>query len=130
MEKQTDADIVFVQECHWGLGKELETSWSTGTWHVIATVDPNNPFAGTAVFISERLVRSDSIRYQAVVAGRILHVRCDMSLCGLDLISVYQWAWNGAADKQAEGKRHKLWTALGRLTDGLPKKSTANWWRF
>ena len=41
LTQQDDFDVVYVQETHWGLGKEKENSWTTANWRVVASADPH-----------------------------------------------------------------------------------------
>ena len=42
LTQQDDFDAVYVQETHWGLGKEKENSWTTANWHVVACKTSQN----------------------------------------------------------------------------------------
>ena len=73
--------------------------------------------AGVLFFISTKLVRSDEIRSVALHAGRALHVRLMLNP-PLDLLNVYQYAWN--PNKQgAEQGQHKM--------DALLKQRMSIW---
>ena len=85
----SDADIIGVQEIHFGLGKESK-EWTTGKWHVITSVSKR--FAGVAFFIRSSKWSLEQIRFREVMQGRVLHIRLQQDQHSLDLVNVYQFA--------------------------------------
>ena len=82
----SNADIVAVQEIHFGLGRESR-EFTTGKWHVITSVSKR--FAGVAFFIRATRWSQEQIRYKEVVQGRVLHIRIQQSQHALDLVAVH-----------------------------------------
>ena len=91
LQTQQLADVVILQEIHWGLGKE-HSRFQIGSWNVATCVDSNNRFSGVAICISTKLSEADDLRFASVVPGRLMHVRCQRSDFCIDIVGVYQWA--------------------------------------
>ena len=75
------ADIVLVQELHWGCGQD-EGTWMIGSWKAVVSADPSNRYCGMCVFISPKL--QADISHCVWIRGRLLHVRCETSKVTLD----------------------------------------------
>ena len=119
-------DIIFLQETHYGLGRTF-TEYKVPGWSVISSPDPQHRWAGVAIYISNRVAGSSDIRFQELVPGRLLHARIPIGngkqLTHIDLINVYQWAWDNDAAKQRLAKRQAVWQRLGRLLNSLPRRN-------
>ena len=78
LQEQTHAQVVVLQEIHWGLGKE-DTSFQIGSWHIMTCVDANNRFAGVAVCVSSKLASVSDLRFATIVPGdSCMYDGCDM----------------------------------------------------
>ncbi|CAE7835719.1 Pol [Symbiodinium sp. CCMP2592] len=117
-EHKATYDILFFQEVHYGLGKAL-TEYTVPNWHIISSPDPHHRWSGVTVCVSSKLVSRDDIQYQEVVPGRILHVRlpigCKRQSTSLEIVSVYQWAWDADPAQKRAQKRHLIWSKLNQL---------------
>ena len=122
LQTQQLADVVILQEIHWGLGKE-HSCFRIGSWNVVTCVDSNSRFSGVAICISTKLSEADGLRFASVVPGRLMHVRCQRSDFCIDIVGVYRWAWNTQHVSLTEQRRHRIWTSAGRLLSQLPRRN-------
>ena len=60
LERQVEADIILVQELHWGCGKD-EGTWMIGSWKAIVSADPGNRYCGVGIFLSALPARSPEL---------------------------------------------------------------------
>ena len=122
LQKQQDAEIIFVQEIHWGLGK-TESSWRIGSWHAFVSPDPRHRYAGVAIFVSSKVAEANQVAYHSIIPGRILHVRCVKPRVTLDLIAGYQHVWQAGKKDVVTKQRHTFWNKLGKLLHDLPVRN-------
>ena len=119
-------DVVFLQETHHELDRAF-TEYKVPGWTVISSPDPSHRWAGVALYISERLASHLDVRFQELIPGRLLHARipvgCHKQNLHLDLINIYQWAWDTDASKQRSAKRQEVWQRLNRLLTTLPARN-------
>ena len=119
----SDADIIGVQEIHFGLGKESK-EWSTGKWHVITSVSKR--FAGVAFFVRSSKWSLEQIRFREVMQGRVLHMRLQQDQRSLDLVNVYQFARPSSGSHETAkmmAPRAELWKSLHGLLGTLPRRN-------
>ena len=126
LQNQTHAMVVVLQEIHWGLGKE-DTCFQIGSWSVMTCVDPNQRLSGVAVCVSSKLVPFSELRFATIVPGRLMHVRCLRHDFNVDIVGMYQWAWNTQHVSLTEQRRHRVWTSAGRLLSQLPRRNILLW---
>ena len=119
-------DVIMLQETHYGLGKQF-SEWVIPGYTFVNSPDPQSRYAGVAVLIATRVAKSSQVRHQVHVAGRLLHVRVPTGsgkqAAHLDLICVYQWAWDADPAKQRAVKRQALWQRLDSLLRSLPQRN-------
>ena len=60
LHQQYIADVVGLQETHWGLGR-ADGQWTTGSWHFACSADPTARYSGVCVCISNRFADSWAI---------------------------------------------------------------------
>ena len=56
--RQREADIVLVQELHWGCG-QTEGTWLIGKWQAVVSADPANRFCGVGICSRGGLLQLD-----------------------------------------------------------------------
>ena len=122
LQTQREADIIFLQEIHWCLGR-TEATWSLKGWSVIAAPDERNRYSGVAVLVSHRVATPDCISCCTWVQGRVLQVRCENRDACLDLFCIYQWVRIEGYAQQRDAQRTQVWTALSRALAGLPARN-------
>ncbi|CAE7394286.1 unnamed protein product [Symbiodinium sp. KB8] len=120
-------DILMLQETHHGLGKQF-SEWVIPGYTFVSSPDPQSRYAGVAMLIATRVAKSAQVRHQVHVAGRLLHVRVPIGsgkqAAHLDLVCVYQWAWDADPEKQRAAKRQALWQRLDALLRSLPQRNS------
>ena len=85
---------------------------------------------GLAVFLSSHLCDSGSILHSALLPGRLLHVRLQLTQCTVDVVNVYQKVNNtslavelgAASHATAKQVRREVWNALSQLLRTLPSR--------
>ena len=102
--RQKQADVIFIQELHWGCGRS-ENSWTIDGWRAIVSADPQQRCSGVGTFISPRVVAHAEITRAVCIPGRLLHVRCKREKITLALVALYQWVWQSNKAAEIEAKR-------------------------
>ena len=119
---QTQADIVVIQETHWGMGKAPNT-WTTANWHFISVPSPTERYAGVCICVSGRLAAAGDLEYQVYVPGRLVHVRLHGLKLSADIVGVYQWVLHSRSMDGNAANRSRLWSLLGKLLAALPRRN-------
>ena len=122
LKRQQCADIVLLQEVHYGPGRGV-TNWTRDGWHFIASASPDTRYAGVCICVSAKLVKQEALDYQTWVAGRTLHVRVYGNAFPIDVVSVYQWVEKTGTVDSTVQKRSQLWEKLSRLLESLPRRN-------
>ena len=122
LSTQPDLDILFLQELHWGLGRE-ESTWVIPGWLFVAAPDPASRYSGVGMVISTRIASPQSVTFCTWAAGRILQVRCQSERVTLDLFSVYQWVRRGSSDVEQSSRRSDFWHQLSRALGNVPRRN-------
>ena len=122
LNKQRDLDIIFVQELHWGCGS-TDNRWRIGSWTALVSPDPGSRYASVGIFVHERVASDDSIGYNPIIPGRLLHVRCEGPRTDVDLLVGYQWIWQARNKDDIQRRRCQFWTKFGSLLHTLPARN-------
>ena len=108
---QQDLHVVILVEtkCTWS------NEWSSPHWHIIHS---GCQYGGIMVLVSKKLASPDQLSLQAIVPGRLLHIRLHWLASVLDVIAVYQHAWNPENGREANLQRRRhIWNQLDKLLD-------------
>ena len=120
--------ILCVQESKWSTDSE----YATDRWYVVHS-STGKAMGGVLFFVCRSLVDSSQMKHAALVPGRLLHLRLDITP-PLDLLGVYQHAWSNApklasTDHQRElasqkllQDRHTVWTHIGSWVHSVPTR--------
>ena len=122
LRTQPELDILFLQEIHFGLGRE-EATWAIPGWLFIVAPDSSSRYSGVGMVISTRIASPQTVSFCTWAPGRILQVRCQGSRVNLDLFSVYQWVRKDSSDEVQSGKRSDLWHQLSRAIGNVPRRN-------
>ncbi|CAE7797071.1 unnamed protein product [Symbiodinium sp. CCMP2592] len=122
LDTRCQADLVLVQETHWGLGKE-ERRWLLPNWLVISSPNAGNRYSGVAVFARRSVFEDNQMSHVIWIPGRLLHVRYDSPRAKLDIVVGYQTVRQKASDVKTQQRRHAFWTKLGLLLQGIPARN-------
>ncbi|CAE7206611.1 unnamed protein product [Symbiodinium sp. CCMP2592] len=80
--------------------------------------------AGVMIMLKRSVFDSGTIRYNHVVAGRVLHVRAQSKHGWVDIVGTYMHAWGSReSDTEIVKKRSKVWTALRTTLGQIPRGS-------
>ena len=114
-------DVAILSETHWTYTAE----WQTPHWNIIHSgKDPtqSDKASGIMILIANKVCRSDSIVWQEIEAGRLVHCRLHLSPRPIDLIGIYQYPWNTSVKQKT--CRKTLWSAFRQLLQDLPNRNT------
>ena len=120
--KQQCADIVLLQEVHWGLGRG-ETQWTKDGWHYVVSASSDTRYAGVCICVSAKLARPSDIDYQVWHPGRLLHVRVHGRSIPIDIVCAYQWVQQYHAGHSSTRYRSQFWDKLDRMLGTLPRRN-------
>ena len=124
------ADIVVVQELHFGCGHE-DAQWCMDSgWQAYTTADAGNRCAGVGIFLAPWLTKDASISPCTWSPGRLLHVRCETARLTLDVIGSYQQVHHAKRGPTTENFRLKHWNQLSKLVHGLPARGISSCWEW
>ena len=117
INKQVHA--LFLQETHWGTAMLQE--WSQNGLHFVQSAHPKCKQGGVMIILQEACFPKQCVRWQEILPGRILHVRCHVAV-PTDLICVYQKTQSFLASQQDEAfkQRSTVWRALKQLLVSIP----------
>ncbi|CAE7840736.1 Pol [Symbiodinium sp. CCMP2592] len=98
-------------------------------WHAIHSAGRGHD--GILCLVREDLISSDHIRYHVVEPGRLLHVRILFTV-PLDVLCIYQWAWNpGKAELNGKNRqeemlrqRRHIWHRIAKWIESIPQRCT------
>ncbi|CAE7790745.1 unnamed protein product [Symbiodinium sp. CCMP2592] len=80
--------------------------------------------AGVMIMLKRSVFDSGTIRYNHVVAGRVLHVRAQSKHGWVDIVGTYMHAGGSReSDTEIVKKRSKVWTALRTTLGQIPRGS-------
>ena len=122
LDNRCTADIVMIQETHWGLGREKKR-WLLPGWIVISSPDADARCSCVAVFMRRRLFADQQVSHVTWISVRLLHVRHSAAKLHLDIIVGYQWVWQDKHAERTAKLRHHFWHQLSLLLQGLPTRN-------
>ena len=117
--RRDKVDIAFIQETKW----KFESTWENADYLYVHTngTGPLDRVGGLLTVISTKLAKASDLQYQALHAGRLLHVRFPCGSFHADLLNCYQYAVG--QDEQVYDRRHKWFIKLHKCLSGLPKRN-------
>ena len=122
LQNDCQADLVLLQETHWGLGRE-DQEWTLPQWSVITSADPRNRFAGVAVFLRKSRFPAHGLSHCTWIPGRLLQVRYSDNYITVDVVVGYQWVWQERDKDKIAKQREHFWTQLSKLCQGIPARN-------
>ena len=122
LHNECKADLVLLQETHWGFGRE-DQEWSLPQWSVITSADPRNRFAGVAVFLRKSRFPAQGLSHCTWIPGRLLQVRYRDDHITVDVVVGYQWVWQERDKDKIAKQRDQFWTQLSKLCQGVPARN-------
>ena len=111
--------IVLLQETRW----QFSSEWVSEDWHITHGGHTKQKGSGVMTLISKDLCSAADIRVSEVASGRILHTRIPGAggLNHLDVINVYQHAWDQRADaSELKRKRTRILEMLDSCIQQVP----------
>ena len=114
--------FVLLQETRW----QWSSEWSNPEWHFLHSGHSKQKGAGVLTMISTAIASPEGIRSREVLHGRVQHTRVNVrgSLGSIDLVNVYQHAWDTRADAQELiVLRTKVLTAVENTVRAAPQRN-------
>ena len=119
LSRHKSIKIVLLQETRW----QFSSEWESEDWHIIHGGHSKQKGSGVMTLISKDLCSAADIRVSEVASGRILHTRIPGAggLNHLDIINVYQHAWDQRADaSELKRKRARILEMLDSCIQQVP----------
>ena len=111
--------VVFLQETRW----KFTSEWENDKWYLVHSGHTKQKGAGILTLISKELCAPADVRVRVLASGRAFHVRVPLAKRGtsLDLLNVYQHAWDQRADMaQLTVKRAYVLAQVDACVQQLP----------
>ncbi|CAE7333723.1 unnamed protein product [Symbiodinium microadriaticum] len=121
LDNACTADLVLLQETHWGFGRE-DQEWTLTHWSVITSADPRNRFAGVAILLRKSRFPAQGLSHCTWIPGRLLQVRYRDDYITVDAVVGYQWVWQERDKDKIAKQREHFWTQLSKLCQGIPAR--------
>ena len=116
LKGQAGIRVVVIVETHW----KHNSDWETDDWLCVHSGSSQESHAGVLIMVAKALTTRRMLRFQTIQQGRVLHVRFPLGpeadAVSLDVVGVYQFAWNTRKPRQALlQQRKEIWDALSGL---------------
>ena len=121
LDARCEADLVLIQETHWGLGRE-ESRWTLKNWLVISSPDAAARFSGVAVFMRRSRFSDHQVSHVVWIPGRLIIACPGTPQVNLDVVAGYQWVAREKSVERIQRLRHRFWTQLSLLLQRLPTR--------
>ncbi|CAE7608842.1 unnamed protein product, partial [Symbiodinium sp. CCMP2456] len=115
-------DVIALQEIHHGLGKQ-SSQWHSAGWRFVTSIDGHTRFQGLATLVRRDLVQGAELHQQELAVGRLLHVRISRDEYNIDVLNIYQHAYQQDSSGNNLSKRHQLWDKLNTTVQGLARRN-------
>ena len=123
LQRNPRIKIMILVETHHSYSNE----WVDGDWTFVHSPAASPKQGGILLGIRTDFCSRDTMRWQELVPGRLLHLRCfARDLQHLDVVAVYQHALPFGADKLAAAlaKRKTVWGRIDKLLGSFPVRSS------
>ena len=123
LQRNPRIKIMILVETHHSYSNE----WVDGDWTFVHSPATSPKQGGILLGIRQDFCSRDTMRWQELVPGRLLHLRCfARDLQHLDVVAVYQHALPFGSDKLdvALAKRKTLWGRIDKLLRSFPVRSS------
>ena len=114
--------IAVLQETHHTYTNE----WRDGEWTILHSPTAKPKQGGIMILIRNDFCVQASLRWQELIPGRLVHLRCFAKAQHVDLVALYQHALPFGSEllAQALQKRKVLWGRLDKLLRSFPARSS------
>ena len=116
--EEVQPSILFLQESHW----KQSSTFENGSFHVISSAGGGS-HAGVITFVNKRIADADSICFNELVPGRLLHVRIFCKSQTWDTFNVYQVPWKRQRAESTNKARRPVWSALDKAVAACPLRN-------
>ena len=114
--------VLCLQETH----RAFQNEWTSDGWTFIHSAAQKANQGGVLLGFRDGFCDRQSLRWQELHPGRLLHARCYAQEQHLDFVCIYQHAlpFDSASLTQTLNKRRQLWTKLDALLRTFPVRSS------
>ena len=122
LRKHAEIMVVCIQETH----RAFQAEWAAEGWTYVHSASPKAHQGGVLLGFRNGFCDRDSLRWQELHPGRLLHARCFAKNQHMDFICIYQHALPFEKDalQAVMDKRGKLWSQLDTLLRTMPVRSS------
>ena len=110
-------DIVVLTETRWS----FSSTWTDKAWMYVHSASDDYKSGGILIMISRRLACPEQLGHQAIVDGRLVHVRVHFDSRALDILAIYQYVDNRTMISAQ--KREQVWDALNTALHKQPSRN-------
>ena len=110
-------DGVILTETRWKFSSE----WEDSQWSYVHSSSDEAGAQGILFMLSKRVCPPTGIRWQPVLAGRLVHFQIRFPQRNMDIIACYQFAYN--TDSTRSRERQRWWDLLDKTLHALPTRN-------
>ena len=116
----SDFDVLMISESRWRLTSE----WTSPRWWLLhnGSEDEEHQQGGILFLVSKRLCGCQDVQVRHVLPGRLSHLRIQRPNDSIDLLGLYQKAWN-SKNPEIRPQRKIVWNALRDCLRSLPLRN-------
>ena len=121
--RQEGVDVLLLlQETHWSQAME----WQDENWCYVRSAAKKPRTGGVMAVLSRRSVDAGTLRWNELVPGRLLHIRCDLQGTPIDILNVYQKVRVAGSEEMVQkniGERAHVWAQLDKWSRSVPRRN-------
>ena len=116
----SDFDVLMISESRWRFTSE----WTSPRWWLLhnGSEDEEHQQGGILFLVSKRLCGCQDVQVRHVLPGRLSHLRIQRPNDSIDLLGLYQKAWN-SKNPEIRPQRKIVWNALRDCLRSLPLRN-------
>ena len=113
----SDFDVLMISESRW----KFTSEWTSPRWWMLhnGCEDEEHQQGGILFLVSKRLCGCQEVQVRHILPGRLSHLRIQRSNDSIDLLGLYQKAWN-CKDPKTRPQRRIVWNALRDCLRAIP----------
>ena len=115
--QRNPVDLVVISETRWS----FSSTWHDRAWLYVHSATQEHKSGGVLIMISRRIAEPEQIGYNAIVDGRLVHVRVHYDKRALDVLPIYQYVDNRTSHSAT--KRAQVWDALHQTLQNMPSRN-------
>ena len=110
-------DLVVISETRWS----FSSTWQDKAWLYVHSATQDHKSGGILIMVSRRIAQPEQIGYNAIVDGRLVHLRVHYDNRALDVLAIYQHV--DSRTSLSAQKRAQVWDALHQALQRMPSRN-------